>query len=556
MATGVGINAAYFSDAAFRVEYLDQVAATPGFNAGTPPTAARASTMICSAAACGSNGPPGAPALVSARMVSGGASTVTVELQGRGAAAGASVDIWDGAGSDQPGGWFAATSLGSFSIPVDSTAGGTFTRTLTLPKGPHELAARQTVAGQTGAFSAALGFTAADPAAPPPPTVNVPTGGFVSGNGRLQVGGTAAPGATVAVTAGGTTTRFTAADNGTWTGIITLPSVGGFGLSIAQTVGGVISAPSATATVKVALPPLSVTAPVDGATVSGPLNVTGSGANPTLGSVIVGDGDGNAFFADRGTVTVATGGAFSGGAVALDYGRHVLNIFQRANGLDGAGVIRTVSVPPPVGALAITSPDPNPDTITIVETSLRVQGAGGLPRTGLPGTVIVYQGDIKRAEGRRADDGSFDIPVVLSGAGPTTLSVSQTASSLSGAGSAESATRSPVISVVVRPGAPAITQPTTGAVQPGLAVDVAGKAVPGATVELAIDGGAPVTLTASATGDFATRLPLTNGSHVLTAVQTLAGARSPVSPRTLITRGRRDPAQPHRRHARGAGDRR
>ncbi|HXJ21932.1 MAG TPA: HYR domain-containing protein [Polyangia bacterium] len=535
-APGVGINAAYFLDGAFQTEYLDHVEAMLGFDPSSPPGAARPTSMICTSSACGAGGPPGAPALTSALSTGTSGAGVVVALTGGGASSNATVEIWDGTSAADGSSWTPTTLVDSFTVAAGSTAGGTFTRALTLSQGAHQLAARQTLAGQTGAFSEALAVFAANPSAPPSPTVTVPSGGLVSGNGKLQVGGTAAPGATVTVTAGGTSASFVAGASGAWGGLLTLPGVGSYTLSIVQTVGGLSSAMPATATANVLLPPLTVTSPANGASVSSPLSIAGSGADPTLGAVVIADGDGR-YFADRGTAAVVSGGAFSGGAVTLDYGLHQLKIFQRANGLDGAGVTMTVQVPPPATGLTIGSPQSG----AIVDAAIHVVGTGGLPRVGsggngLPGTVIVYEGTTKVGEARRADDGSFDVPVTLTGVGPVTLSVSQTASSLSGAGSAESAPTVP-ITVVLRPGAPAITQPLNGLTQTPLSFSVAGTGVPGASISIASDGVNVGAATVDASGVFSASLTLANGTHALTATQTLSGATGTASAPVLVTLG-------------------
>ncbi len=311
-APGVGINAAYFSDGAFAVEVLDHVEATPGFDAASPPGAARAATLICTSPGCGAGGPPGSPALAAARMVSSSGGNVTVEITGRGATPTAALEIWDGTGADLSAGWTPTLLRDGFVAPAIAV-GGTFTRTVTLAKGAHQLAARQTAGVQASGFSTALVFTAADPGAPPPPTVTVPSGGLISGNGKVQIGGAAAAGATVNVTiaVNGTTTTFVADAAGVWGGLITLPGAGSYDLTITQTVGGATSGSAATATAKVLLPPLNVTAPLDGATVGSPINVSGTGATPSFGNVIIADGDGR-YFADRGTVAVNASGARTG----------------------------------------------------------------------------------------------------------------------------------------------------------------------------------------------------------------------------------------------------
>jgi Ca2+-binding RTX toxin-like protein len=537
-APGVGINAAYFSDGAFQTEYLDHVEAAPSFDPTSPPVATRTTSMICTSSGCGAGGPPGIPVLTSAQSTGTSGAAVTVTVTGGGASSTAMVDIWDGTIAVD-GSWTPTAKVDSFTVPVGSTAGGTFTRTsVMLPPGAHQLAVQQTVSGQTSLFSDPLAVFAADPAAPPSPTVTVPSGGLVSGNGKLQVGGTAAPNSTVTVTAGTTSTSFVADGSGNWGGLLTLPGAGSYNLSIVQTVGGVSSAIPATATANVLLPPLTVTSPANGATVSTLLQVTGSGADPSLGGVIIADGDGR-YFEDRGTATVnPSTGAFSGGNVSLDYGLHQLKIFQRANGLDGAGVTMTVSVPPPSAGMIIGSPLNG----AVVDAAVHVLGTGGLPRvgsggSGLPGTVIVYEGTTKVGEARRANDGSFDVPVTLTGVGPVTLTITQTAASLSGAGSAESA---PTLSitVILRPGAPVITQPVNGLTQTSLSFPVAGTGVPGSTVALFADG-FPVGTAAMVdpTGAFSTSLTLTNGTHSLTATQTLDTAESHPSAPVVVTLG-------------------
>ena len=106
---------------------------------------------------------------------------------------------------------------------------------------------------------------------------------------------------------------------------------------------------------KVSLPALTVSTPADGAVITCAVDgtgtchvqIAGTGADTTLGAVIAADGDGRFFVELPGTLA-GSGGAFSG-TVMLDYGRHVLKVFQSANGLDGDGVRRTIVVRPPGG---------------------------------------------------------------------------------------------------------------------------------------------------------------------------------------------------------------
>ena len=188
-------------------------------------------------------------------------------------------------------------------------------------------------------------------------------------------------------------------------------------------------------------------------------------------------------------------------------------------------------VKPPVSGLAITSPKSG----DIVDPSVMVTGTG-LPRTGLPGSVIVYQGTTELATAPLDTSGNFSVLVSLIGAGSQPLSISQVASSLSGAGSAESDQTTP-INVVVRPPAPVIRSPLTGSTQESLSVSITGSAVPGAVVTLAIDGVSQSPVSADSNGNFAATMSMSTGTHQLVAIQTIDGATGPACAAVLLTLG-------------------
>jgi hypothetical protein len=534
--TGVGLNAAYFLDANFQTEYLDRVEGPLAFAAATPPGPARASSLICSTTACGASGPPAPPALVASRNTSVTGSNVNVGLTGLGAADSATITICDGSTATgsfvpSPSGTCASTTAG-----VGTTTGGTFTASITLAKGTHTLAARQAAGGQTSDWSAPLAIDAEDPATPPPPTIDAPTGGYLSGNQTLDVSGTAAPGATVTVKIGTTTVgTFTAGADGRWSGTVSLPGPGGYALTVTQTVGGVESTTSAGATARSALPVLTVTSPADGSCIStvaatgcaSSLHVDGSGAVVGLGSIHVADGDGR-FFTDRATVTVAADGTFAGPGAALDYGRHQLKIFQQTANGDDTGVLRTVLVRPP--AVAITAPAPG----AIVDATITIVGQG-LPRVALAGTAIVYQAGTKLGEVTIAPDGSFQVPIAIVGSGPQTLIIKQAASSLSGGGPAESEPLE--LPVVVKPGAPTIEAPATGSAHTEQDVAVSVKALPGALVTLIVDDVAGVPLPLTSADHYNGTVHFNTGTHRLRATQTIAGAAGPASSEVLFSVG-------------------
>jgi hypothetical protein len=535
---GVGINAAYFSDAAFETEYLDLVDASIDYNAVIPPGAALASTLVCGiggAPPCSTSATAlGAPGLLTPDS---GASVVgpTVTVTGGGVTSGATVEIADGNLNGET--FVPATTVAT---PAASS-GGLFTASPSLPLGAHTLAARQSLSGKTSPWSNPIVLSvvgASDPQAPAAPVVTQPPGGFISGNGTVAVGGTAAPNATVTVAAGTTTQTFVADGTGAWSGLFVLPAPGDYNVTVTQTAAGHTSAATAPVDVKVALPALSLSSPADGASVSSPVSIIGSGAQASLGGVIVSDGDGR-YFAERKTLTVNGDGSFAD-SLALDYGRHVLKVFQRANGLDGDGVTHAVLVPPPVASPGITSVSSGTDVLSVptttpVANTVTLTGQGTLVRTGSAGTglrpaINVYMGTTKIGGGPMNDDGTFAVTVTIGGSGAQPISVTQVAYSLSGGGAAEGPPTTP-ITLTVTPAAPLITQPVPGAQVPTPPVTVGGFGVVGATVQIFADGSTTpaATTTVGPTGSFSTPVNVSVGNHRLAASQTKDGATSVLS---------------------------
>ena len=508
--------------------------------------------LVCGVAgspACGTADVLGAPGLTAAQMADGGRRPAwPSRSSGGGAVRGATVTLFENG----------ATLASSLAQPSDGTDGGAFSIGVNLSRGTHTLTATQTGSGGvTSAPSAPLTVNVLESNAPAPPRVTAPPGNLVSGNGKVSVGGTASPSATVTVTAkprdGGpvVTATFTANASGAWTGAVTLPP-GSYDVTFTQTTGGATSGAGPPVNVEVAIRRADHLRPDRRRLFRRlhrhlpPSRSRSRGRAPARasGPSIVADGDGK-FFVDIATLA-NNGGAFSG-TVQLDYGRHLLKIFQRSGGLDGDGVVRTVFVRPPLGALAIKSfvtpavtiTVPSPPAMATVDAVVTVAGTGGLPLTGLPGTVIVYQGATRLAEGPLDTTGAFAVPVTLTGAGQQSLSVSQTARSLSSGGPAESARAT--ISVLVRPAAPTIDKPQTGLVQPGsLVVAVAGQAAPGGTVTVLANGVAqPETAIASASGAYSMTLKsLSAGTTKLTAKATVQGVSGIESdPPVLISLG-------------------
>ena len=310
--------------------------------------------------------------------------------------------------------------------------------------------------------------------------------------------------------------------------------------------------------VKRPLPALVVTSPMDGATLpSGALAI--SGFAPTLGEVIVEEGDGR-FWVERARFLVDTStGVFPAAPVAplqLDYGRHLLRFHQNANGLDGDGVQRTVDVQPPHQTLVIESvaslgvatnvpATPAP----VITGDLTVKGRGGLRRvcpstepactdaTGMSVRLRVYAGltttdanPTKIGEGTLADNGSFDVSVRLPAVGTRWISVSQVATSLSGGGSVES-DRSAAIAVRGRPSQPTVVSPTSNDPPFGYAVPVVVSAQTDVDhVVVTADPGIPSrvvtqTLNPTSPGHFGGTIAFTSsGTYVLTVAAEADGA--------------------------------
>jgi hypothetical protein len=504
-AKGTGLNAAYFSDASFQAEYLERVDGPVQFlptPAKPGPTPVLGQSIICAGSTCG-NPLPSAPALVAANPLSVSVTNdVSIALQGRGALEGYEVKIYEvtldpntGAVAtkvEPPLDTFTVTNIGDSG---SSFFGGRFARTFNVHgKGAHILSAQQTKNSVTSDWSFPLSFDAQNPLAPQPPTIDIPPGGLVSGNGNLDLTGRGAPGTDVVIKDGNGNALGLPAHvgtDGTWAAHVVLLGSGSQDLTAtSQTSGGtpIASATSAKAIARVALPALTVDAPAEGFEIPYPnsrvLSVEGQGA---VGNVPIGDGDGR-YFAARGTATAEGNGHFSGGNVPLDYGVHKIKLVQAGGSLDSEGVVRTVVVRPPAPIVM----SPAADAVVDAEFPVTVQG---LRQGVLPGTAVFYQGTVKRGEARlenktkNVDYSELTATVHLSGSGQQTLSVGQTASSLSGGGSAETAdVQRATVTVVVRPQAPQIVEPGNVTRHDSTDVPVTVRGEPGTAVRFLVDG--------------------------------------------------------------------
>ena len=501
---GTGINAAYFSDAEFKQEYLTRVEPSLSFQPASPPSAARTASMICGSPgtpSCAVVSAPAAPALIGADTFSVG-GLMKMTLRGSGLSPNASFAVYEhqfGGTPDER--W---VRLGP---PLTPTAGpggmfNTATTPITVERRTYVLQAIQAVDGQASAWSNEFTVHVTDPAAPPPPTA----GGSLAPSGQVALSGTTyAPlvRVNVSVKVEGsegefTSTSFTSLSDQTWKGTLTLPP-GSYEITITQTSStNNTSEPAKTVKVTVPVPPVTVTTPVNDftlacPTLTCPVTIMGIGASTAYGPIIVADG--SPFYSDLPTTaSVVNGDGSFTTQVELDHGKHQLKVFQRWNKADGQAVPITVWVQPPGATIGIESPSNN----QVIDPAVTVVGQGPV-RQGLRGKVSVYQttplngvctagspGKLtKLKEGELDDKGGFALPVQVNGFGLQCLAVTHTQSSLSGAGTAESTLSQPV-TVKVRPPVPVITKPAqTGTLQPSLTVAVTGTvAVAGMPVRI------------------------------------------------------------------------
>jgi large repetitive protein len=525
---GLGLNATYFANSDFTGEYLERVEGQLFDASSAAPDSLDTASMMAAGttATCGAGSDPiGAPAITQPadQSVVSRPSDQPVAISGSGSR-GASITIYD---NGEP--LVTATA---------DPSSGQFSASVQLSSGSHSLSASQSCGGtsDSSANVSVMIEDAPDPAAPAPPTVSQPPNAIVSDVPTVTVSGTATPGATAISVNGGTFQTLTLdPTTGAWSGVVAVSGPGSYQLSFTQTVNGHTSPAGPSVNVSINLPPLTLTSP-SGTSVTSPITIAGQ-AGPSSGDVLVAEEDGTDFLAPEMTIPVNGDGSFSA-QLALDYGKHTLKVYQHANGLDGSGVVVTLLVPPPSDGLFIQTPIAN----AIVPQTLPISGGGALSRTGpngtgLRGTINIYEGTgpsaVLLGSGPLNDDGSFLLPsVTLQGAGSQFLSVSQTATSLSGGGSAESATTTPIM-VFVTPPPPVITSPSSVLTQSALTVSVTGSALPLADVNVyltptgATQAGATTQVQADSSGAFSTSLTVAaSGTYGLTATQTVDIASS------------------------------
>lgn len=203
------------------------------------------------------------------------------------AEAGTSVEIVESTGTAAPPGVFAAPlTLGT----VTAGQNGSWTLTVTMSKGPHQVQARATdAATNAGPFSGVRSFDVTTAI----PIISAPQQNFFSNVTTIDISGFSEPGATVTIHEGGSMvgSPVVATGAGTWTLNVSFPE-GEHMITATALAGGFTSPPSAirTLTIDLTPPPAPVFAfPVAGQTVRS-IGVPVSGDAEAFASVAVYEG--------------------------------------------------------------------------------------------------------------------------------------------------------------------------------------------------------------------------------------------------------------------------
>jgi hypothetical protein len=259
-------------------------------------------------------------------------------------------------------------------------------------------------------------------------------------------------------------------------------------------------------------PAPTVTVPADGAVIGDTTpTYTGTGLTGAIieltvdGQVIddeiVVDGDGNWTFTQP---------------TPLANGPHTVSATQSVSGVEsGSSAVNEFVVDSVVPvAPVITDPD---DGDRLADSTPTVTGTG---EAGATVTVAVDGEEV--GEAVVDGDGNWELPLTEPLAeGERTITAVQTDE----AGNTSAADEVTVI-VDTEVGLPVITAPADGSVVTDATPTVTGRAEPGASVEISVDGDVVGTVTADGDGNFELPLtePLAEGDHVVSAVQTdLAG---------------------------------
>ncbi len=403
-----------------------------------------------------------------------------------------------------------------------------------VPVGDHRVTATQVVDGQPSTpVTAAVSVRAGAPL-----VVSTPRGATTvtvaddDATTDVDFRGTAEPGATVTVDLGdGGTATATVGDDGRWATTVEDVPTGSWTASVTQSLNDTTSAAVERPVSVVAAAALTIREPGDD-----PITVADDDATTTV--TLAGDAQPGATVSvtvdDRDPVEVTAGddGSWSVRVPDLGVGEHTVEVTQTVDGSTSTVPAETTFVVEAGAPVRVTEPTAGQQyTVADRDATTTVDVAG----TAEPGATIVVDLGGGRTETTTADDGGdWDVSVPGVPAGTTTVSVTQRV------GDTESAPVTVGVRVLVADPITIATPADGSTVRVAqadsvLTLTAAGAAEPGAEVRVTIDGGDPVTVTATDAGTWSVDLPGTTvGEHVVRATQTVDGSTSsPV--RTTVT---------------------
>jgi large repetitive protein len=411
-----------------------------------------------------------------------------------------------------------------------------------LANGSHTLEVRAVdAAGNVDPTPAKRTWTVAIPVGVP--TVAVPADNSISNNPLPVVTGTAVPGSMVKVfvdtTPGAAPTCTTTADAmGNYSCPLTVPLADGPHTVLAvATVAGVDSPPSDTNNfvVDTKAPPIAWTAPVANSVVTDPTPALTGTSEPGATVTVFLDGS----MTPVCTVAVPASGIWSCvPASSLSDGPHTAT----AQAKDAAGNTSPVAVLP--FSVDVTAPDA--PVIVAPEEGGKTSPNPTISGTGEPGaTVTVQEAGTVLCTALVDAFGNWSCVVTT----PLTVgphAITATAEDQLGNTSPASPVRNFTVAANEPVDAPTITAPIAGAVTKDTTPIVGGGAVPGATVDVYIDGVKACTTTADAMGKYSCQVSpaLADGPHVATATQTVGGVTSAPSTQIPFVVDTKAPAAP------------
>jgi uncharacterized repeat protein (TIGR01451 family)/uncharacterized repeat protein (TIGR02543 family) len=405
------------------------------------------------------------------------------------------------------------------------SAGGTFSCTTpTLPEGQHALSAHQTDrAGNQGRDTALVKVTF-DVTAPAAPVATAPVDGSTLGSAQPTISGTCEAFATVDVKEGSTTLCSAVCDaSGSFSCRSSGLSDGHHTVTLTQTDRSHnVSAPASLGFIVDTTAPVvpTLAAPVkDAVLATATPTFSGTGEPGSTTRVLV---DGQVVC----SATVAEDGTWSCTSSQVLDGVH----HAQVQGVDPSGNASSSSAVTP---FSVDTTAPRAPSILAPAAQQTVNPYPTFEGRGEPGSTVTVSVD-----GQAACTAVVDVtgawaclawPALADGAHHAVATASDAAGNTSGASDSLPFT----VSANAAPGAPVLTSPHAGGAVASGTPDFSGRASPGATVVLTVDGKVVCTVTATADGDF----------HCTSSVSFPDGAHS-VSGTAADAHGTSQPALP------------